>query len=126
VLAAGLALLILAFWLAPDRQRTMVRAGIGLMAAGLTLVGIVAANSFASIWIRDPMQLGLVRELWRTYLAELASWGFLFAGLGVLLAAGGSSLLERVPLRKSRLKQAPCFMAFAKRLFMRFFNIAPS
>jgi hypothetical protein len=94
--AVALGLYTLALWLAPDRQRAMVRAGIGLIVVGLLVAGIVAVNPLAGVWLHDEKQLGLVRGLWRTYLGELTRWGLLFAGLGVLLASGASSLLERM------------------------------
>ena len=94
VLALGFK--VLALWLAPDRQRGMVRAGIGLIVTGLVVAGLVAANPLAGVWVHGAKELGLVRGLWRTYLGDLTRWGLLFAGLGVLLAAGASSLLERV------------------------------
>ena len=94
--ALALGLYIVALWLAPSRGRGMARAGIGLIVTGLVLAGIVAANPLAGILIHDERTLGLVRGLWRTYLGDLSRWGLFFAGLGVLVAAGASSLLERV------------------------------
>jgi hypothetical protein len=94
--ALALGFLILAVWLASDRQRALAHAGFGLIAAGLVLAGFVALNPVLGLWIHDPMELALARGLWRTYLGDLIRWGFLLAGLGVLVAAGASSLLERV------------------------------
>ncbi len=37
-----------------------------------------------------------MRGLWRTYLGDLTRWGFLLIGLGILIASGASSLLERI------------------------------
>ena len=74
----------------------MVHAGIGLIAAGLVLVGVVALNPLAGLWIHDAKELGLVRGLWRTYLSDLTRWGFLLIGLGILITSGASSLLERI------------------------------
>ena len=91
---------VLGLWLAPQKQRAAVRAGLGLVFVGLLLAGVVAANPLAAIWIRDSGLLGLVRGLWRTYLGDLARWGFLLIGLGVLIAAGASSLLERIDPRE--------------------------
>jgi hypothetical protein len=93
---AGLALFIVAFWLAHDRHRTMARAGFALIVVGLVLVGLVAANRVAGLWVHEVDELGLVRGLWRTYLGDLARWGLLFAGIGILIASGASSLLERI------------------------------
>ena len=92
-IAAGFYLLGL--WLALDRRRAMAVAGGALILTGLVLVGVVAANPL-SLWIHDAEQLGLARGLWRTYLRDLARLGLLLAGIGVLVAAGASSLLERI------------------------------
>jgi hypothetical protein len=94
--ALAIGLHFLALWLSPDRQRTMVRAGVGLITAGLVVAGIVSANPLAALWVHDPAQLALVRGLWRAYLGDLTRWGFLYAGLGVLIAAGAASLLEHM------------------------------
>jgi hypothetical protein len=93
--AAGLGLFILALWLAPDRRRTMAHAGFALIAAGLVLGGLLAARRLAGLWISGD-ELGLVRGLWRAYFGDLARWGLLIAGIGVLVASGASSLLERM------------------------------
>jgi hypothetical protein len=94
--ALALGLYVMAIWFAPDRQRAMARAGIGLTAAGLVVAGVVAANPFAAMWVHDAKAVGLVRGLWRIYLGDLTRWGLLFGGLGILIASGSSSLLERI------------------------------
>jgi hypothetical protein len=95
-LAVGVGLYVLALCVAPDRQRAMARAGFALIVAGLLLAAIVAANPVAGVWFHDPKNLALVRGLWRTYLGDLNRWALLFGGLGILVASGASSLLERV------------------------------
>jgi len=92
----AIVLYVLAHLLAPDRRRAMAVAGAALVFAGLLLVGMVAANPIAAAWIHDPIQLGLVRGLWRAYLGDLARLGIIVAGIGLLVAAGASSLLERI------------------------------
>jgi hypothetical protein len=92
----ALSLFVLGLWLAPRRQQAMARSGVGLVVVGLVLVGLVAINPLASLWIHDDKLLGLVRGLWRTFLGDLARWGILFTGLGVLITSGASSVLERV------------------------------
>ncbi len=93
--ALALSLYLAGLRLAPDRRRGAARCGIGLLSAGLVLAGLVALNPVAGLWISDEKQLAFVRGLWRVYLGDLARWGFLYAGLGVLVASGASSLLDR-------------------------------
>ena len=95
-LGAALGLDILAIWLASDRGRALGRGGICLIVVGLAVSGVVAGNAVAGIWVHDPGELDLVRGLWRTYLGDLTRWGLLLTGFGVLVAAGASSLLERM------------------------------
>ena len=92
----ALGLYILALWIAADRQRMLARAGFGLIVVGLVLAGVVALNPVAGLWVHNAKELGLVRGLWRTYLGDLTRWGVLLAGLGVLVASGAASLLERI------------------------------
>ena len=94
--ALGFGLHMLALWLAPDRRRAMFRAGLGLIVTGLVLWGVLAANRLAGLWVQDVRLLGLAQGLWRTYFVDLARWGLLFVGFGILVASGASSLLERL------------------------------
>jgi hypothetical protein len=94
--ASALGLHILALWLAADRRQAMAHAGFGLIVLGLLLAAIVFATPLAGLWIHDAKELGLVRGLWHTYFGDLARWGFLIAGLGVLIVAGAASLLDRI------------------------------
>ncbi len=100
----GAILLCTAVWLARRRRRALARVGIGLTASGLFLVAIVpTARILVGLTVSDPLVRGLLRGLTASYLAELRDWGFLFAGLGILLTAGATSLLEEVdPLQRLR------------------------
>ena len=93
----AIALYAAAIWLAADRRLAAMHAGIGLIVAGLVLASIVGANPLAALWIDDPKTLGFARGVWRVFLGDLVRWGLLFAGLGVLTAAGAASLLDRIP-----------------------------
>jgi hypothetical protein len=82
-------------WLAPDRQRAVVRGGIGLLVAGiLTALALPAGRMWLALAIDDPLLRGAAQGIWRTYLWGFANWGLLFSGLGILFAAGGSSSLD--------------------------------
>ena len=91
----ALGLYILALWIAADRQRMLARAGFGLIVVGLVLRRR-RTQPLAGLWVHNAKELGLVRGLWRTYLGDLTRWGVLLAGLGVLVASGAASLLERI------------------------------
>jgi hypothetical protein len=95
VLTFAVILYALAIWLAPERRQAMVRAGLALAIVGLLLAGVAAATPLPRLWITDTLALGLIQGIWRTYLSDLTRWGFLFIGLGLLMAAGASSLLEQ-------------------------------
>lgn len=94
---AGVLLLVLSVWLARNRRRVLARAGIGLTAAGLLLIALVPAARIAvGFTVSDSLVRGLLRGLLSSYFAELRDWGFLYAGLGILITAGATSLLEEV------------------------------
>jgi hypothetical protein len=100
VLIAAPLLLGLSIWLAFDRQRALVRVGIGFLIAGLLVaVGLPAGRLWLGLVIDDPLIEGAAQGLWRTYLGALLSWGLFLAGLGVLFTAAGSSLLDAFDLR---------------------------
>ena len=104
LLFAGPVLLVVAVFLAPNRRRAVVRAGIALVIASLGLAVIVPGGRLAAaVIIHEPLERGLAQGLWRTYLGELESWALFLAGFGLLAAAGATSLLESVdPLKNLR------------------------
>lgn len=93
---AGVALLALALWLSRARRRGLVRVGMALVVAGLILAALPSAGGMATVVIDHPLERGLARGLLRAYFGDLEDWGLFLAGLGVLFAAGASSLLEKV------------------------------
>jgi hypothetical protein len=93
---AGAALLVLALWISKARRRALVRIGIALAVTGFILGALVPAGRMAANVLDDPLQRGLVKGLVRAYLGDLEDWGLFLAGLGVLFAAGASSMLEHV------------------------------
>ncbi len=99
----GALLLVLAVWAARNRGRGLTRVGIGLIVAGVILAALVPAGGLVSLLVHEPLTRGLLRGLWRTFLSPLRDWGLLFAGLGVVMAAGASSLLETLdPIDRAR------------------------
>ena len=96
-LLAGALLLAAGGWCMPDRRDALVGAGAALLAVGLALwatvpVGAVAAERLAD----DRATGGALAGLWTVAMAGLRAWGFVFGATGVVLAAAGSSLLERL------------------------------
>ncbi|HWN83403.1 MAG TPA: hypothetical protein VNM87_15000 [Candidatus Udaeobacter sp.] len=113
-------LMALSLWLAPDRQRAVVRSGIGLLIAGLlTVLALPVGRIWLSMAIADPLTRGAAQGLWRTYLGGLLNWGLLFSGLGILFAAGASSLLDfdlRAFIRRAALGLATSPVRRSRRL----------
>jgi hypothetical protein len=103
LLPLGLALLVAALWVSTDRRRGLVRVGIALIVMGLLLSALVPAGAMATDFLPQPPIRGLVRGLWLSYFGDLVRCGLFFVGLGILLSAGTSSLLESVdPLARLR------------------------
>ena len=103
LLPLGLALLVAAMWLTTDRRWGFVRSGIALTVMGLLLAALLPVGVLATGFFPHPLMRGLARGLWLAYFGDLVRWGLLFVGLGVLLSAGTSSLLESVdPITRLR------------------------
>lgn len=99
----GMLLFATGIWQARNHRRAMVRAGFALVAAGLVLLAVPHAGGLAGLVVEDPLEQGLIRGLWRSYWADLQDWGLLYAGLGLVLAAGAASLLETAdPVARAR------------------------
>jgi hypothetical protein len=96
LLPLGLVLLVAALWVANEKRSGLVRVGIALIVMGLLLATVVPAGVFATELVPQPLMKGLARGLWLAYFGDLARWGLLFVGLGILLSAGTSSLLDSV------------------------------
>ena len=96
-LALGPLLLLIGVWISSDRRRALVRIGISLGAVGLGLAALRPAGRLllASL-LQDPLKSGAAQGLWKVYMASLYSWGFFLAGISLLFAAAGHSLIESV------------------------------
>jgi hypothetical protein len=82
--------------LAEDRRNGLVGVGVALLAAGLLVAAVVPLGSLA-LAVRladDGLVSGAMAGLWQACLGGLTSWGLLIGGLGLLCAAGSTSLLE--------------------------------
>jgi hypothetical protein len=96
-LVLGPLLLFFGVWVSSDRRRALYHIGISLGAMGLALAAMRPAGRLllASL-LPDPLETGAAQGLWKAYMGNLFSWGFFFAGIGILFAAAGHSLIETV------------------------------
>ena len=103
LLPCGAALLLVALWASWDRQRGLVWLGQEIIAAGVILATIVPATKIAAAAIHSPTERELARGLIQAFFGDLNNWAWFFCGVGILIAAGASSQLERVdPLVTAR------------------------
>ena len=96
-LSAGTLLLVAGVYLMRDRRDALVAAGAALIAVGLALWAArpVGEDIIAGVVDSDRMS-GALAGLWSVALAGLPRWGLTLGGVGVVLAAAGGSLLERL------------------------------
>ncbi len=92
--AAGLILLVLGAALQPDRYRGFADAGVALIAAGVAAWATLPLGRILLGQLAPPAGAPALHGLWSTFFGELGSWGVLLGGLGLLMAAASSSLLE--------------------------------
>ncbi len=81
----------------PDRRDALVGAGAALIVTGVGLwaTGPVGTSIIAGL-VEDQRTAGALSGLWTVALAGVPWWGLMYGGIGVVLAAAGSSLLERL------------------------------
>ena len=80
----------------PDRRRTTSQLGVGVAAAGLTIVvGYTVARSL--------LVDGAAAGVWDAYLGDLRAFGWVLTGIGAVVAAAAASLIAPIeveaPLR---------------------------
>ena len=88
-LAAAAAALIFS----PDRRRTSAQLGVGVAAAGLT---IVIAYTVA----RALLVEGASAAVWDAYLGDLRAFGWVLAGAGAVIAAAAASLIAPIEIER--------------------------
>ncbi|MCU0650142.1 MAG: hypothetical protein MUF00_19300 [Gemmatimonadaceae bacterium] len=100
----GPLLLFAGVWIAPRRRRGLVWAGGALAAGGLGLLLIPRIGAGIAPLVIDGALAGpAAAGLWSVFTARYVAWGVGIAGVGMVLAAAGSSLLERVdPFERAR------------------------
>lgn len=94
LLFVGPLLLIAGIRLYPDRRRGLVRAGVGLVLAGLLLALLVPLGRIVAIYLvpAGGLPRAALFGVWRAYFLGLFGWAITLAGSGLVLAAAGSSL----------------------------------
>ena len=102
-LLSGPVLIILGVWLAPERRRALLRAGIGLLITAVLLVAVLpAGRAIAAIISQEALERGAIHGLWRAYFLGLIAWGITLGGIGLLITAAATSLLEAAdPIRRA-------------------------
>ena len=86
-----------------DRRDALVAAGAALMAVGVALWAMLpVGEAMVGAVVDEPRTGGALAGLWSVALAGLPGWGLMFGGIGVVLAAAGSSLLERLDISELR------------------------
>ena len=81
------------------RDRYLLRLGLGLAISALAIGGVARFGGAAlAAMIPSPMASELVRGLWPVFVGPLAIRMLILAGLGLVIVAGVTSLLERVDL----------------------------
>ncbi len=100
-LALGAALVAAGVLAMRDRRDALVAAGAALIAVGVALWAIPPLGEGVIAGLVDaPRTQGALAGLWSVALAGVPGWGLMFGGIGVVLAAAGSSLLERLDVRE--------------------------
>jgi len=95
LLLASPVLLLLSLWLARDPRPAFIGAGGALATAGALLwATLPLGRAVAPLLFEMPLHVAAAQGVWDAFLAPLSGWGLFLAGLGVLFAAAGTSLME--------------------------------
>jgi hypothetical protein len=97
--ALTLACAAAALWLAPDRREAVSRLGFGMAAAGVVIViAYLAVREIVLAGIADPDDRAAASALWRAFLGDLRTLGWLLAAAGCVVAAAAASLIRPIEL----------------------------
>lgn len=99
VLAGSLLLGALGVILSPRKHRYLLRVGIGLAVTGFFIAGAAYFGGHAAaLFAKTPARADLARGLWPVLVGPLAVRMLALAGVGVVLVAAVTSLLEKIEL----------------------------
>jgi len=88
-----------AFAFVMDRRRFLLRMGIALAVIALILrLSVRFGGSFLSMFAKDEMIGGAIAGLWHAFLSGFMTWALILGAIGLVLAAGVTSLFSRVEL----------------------------
>ncbi|MGZ8457965.1 MAG: hypothetical protein ACXWZ4_15285 [Gemmatirosa sp.] len=119
-LAAGALLLAGGVLLMRDRRDALVGAGAALIAVGVGLwATLPVGEAIVTRLVDAPRTSGALAALWSVALAGVPRWGLMYGGIGVVLAAAGSSLLERLDVRELGHRLARLFIEVPSRPWVR-------
>ena len=91
--------------LAPSRRHAMVRLGLDLVVAGVTLFLLVpAGRALIGLLPYPDLARGALAGLWDAFMSSLRIWGLSLGGSGLVVAAAGRSLIDRAHPR-ARLRE---------------------
>jgi hypothetical protein len=89
---------------APDRRRSVIRAGAGLAAVGLFAVAaLIVVKAVISAGIEDDTSQGALDAVWSAFAGPLQTSFLIIGGFGVIVASAASSALR--PAEHGRLLQ---------------------
>ncbi|HET9253351.1 MAG TPA: hypothetical protein VFP58_14650 [Candidatus Eisenbacteria bacterium] len=96
-LGLGLVAGVAGVLLARRKDRYLFRIGVGLTVTALVVAGIARfGGSILSGLVRSPMMSDLTGGLWTVFLTPLAARMIVLAGLGIVLTASATAVLERI------------------------------
>lgn len=96
-LILGPLLIVGAIALAADRRRGLLRAGIACIVAGLVVASLLPLGyAVAAAVAREPDGRAALVGVWMSWFGGAKVWAATFAGVGIILTAAATSLLEAV------------------------------
>jgi hypothetical protein len=93
----GTALLLAAVLLAGDRRRGLISSGVALLNAALVIAALfVFGRLIVPHLAEEEMVRGALAAIWSSYLGGLLDWSMRLGAVGLVMTAGGASLLEDI------------------------------
>jgi hypothetical protein len=97
LLLAGACLSILGFVLSPSRRSTLLRLGLSLAIIALVLRLTVRFGGEVLAHLASDRAVGLAAAgLWGAFLDGFMTWTLVFGGIGIILTAAATSLIQKV------------------------------